>query len=306
MGRYGMVGRFGQVAHPRIRGALDPSHEQKHYSKLARLEDYRTDEETYFVPSFSIRRHLHRDEELLWSTNQKLIQRRLGRTFTANAVDTISIKTVEQQKVVRNMRKAGIHPEPEQIRDIAYGIRDRLTDLLSNARSPLFVELGDISKIGYRESSLAYMIEGWKGDRAHYGENDEEGFMDTRAVLLAERQLAVGALALAYGEAGLDTTDLAPCPHVTIARTRSKDSIPDYRMRALQGELGDLAIDGAYFGDPIISVRLHPGEPAETIPVKHAWDSLAPEVPQYLQETAVPFELEDDRYEVLAAQFSYA
>jgi hypothetical protein len=273
MGRCGRVGVFRQVAHPRIRGALDPSHEQRHVSKVARLEDYKADEETYFVPSFSIRRHLHRDEGLLWETQQQLVGRRLGKGFTATPADRITLKVLEQQKLIRNMREAGIRPDPDEIRDIAYSIRDGLTNLLFNAHSPLNVPLGDFGKAGYRGESVAYEIMGWRGERANYGPNDNEGFMSTHAALLAERQLVVGALSYAYGEAGLNTDNLASSPHITVARANQE--IPDYRVRSIRGELGDLAISAAAFGDPVIEVKMYPDMPAEPIYVKHAWDSLA-------------------------------
>lgn len=273
MGRYGKVGTFRQVTHPRIRGALDPSSKQKRYDGIPRLQDYQTDEETYFVPSFSIRRHLHRSEELLWDTNQKMIGRRLGRGFKSTPSTGIALKTIEQKRFIKNMREAGIHPDPDEIRDIAYSVRDMLTDLLTNAESPLPVPLGDLGRFGQKKNALAYQLYGWRGDRAQYGPNDHEGNMDPLAVILAERQLAVGALALAYGEDGLKTDGLAPSPHITIARGNGE--IPAHRMREFRDKLADLAIDDVCFGDPVIDVKLHPNEPSEPIYIKHAWDSLA-------------------------------
>jgi hypothetical protein len=276
MSKYNRLGLAGQVKHPYIRGKLSPNRRSERLGNagVTHLHEYtKTADGTYFVPSFSIRRHLHRSEELLWDTNQKLIQRRLGRGYVVTSASDIAIKSIEQHRMIKNMREAEIHPDPDEIRDIAYAIRDQLTNLLANAHSPLAIPLGSLAKFGYQDNALAHTIEGWRGDRANYGQNDDEGYLDTRAVLLAERQLAVGALALAYGEEGLDTEGLAPCPHVTIAR--AKDSIPDYRLRGIQGELADLALEGAYFGDPIISIKQYRDEPAETIYVKHAWDSLA-------------------------------
>ncbi len=273
MGRYGKVGMFRQVAHPRIRGALDPSGERKHSAGALRLQDYKADEETYFVPSFSIRRHLHRSEELLWDAKQGLIRRRLGRDFTVTPAANIALKSIEQHRFIKNMREAGIHPDPNEVRDIAYSVRDTLTDLLANAHSPLSVSLGGLGRFGYKKNALAYEIGGWRGDRANYGPNDQEGYMDSLAVLLAERQRAVDAIALAYGEAGLETDNIAPSPHITIAR--GKEAIPDYRMRGLRGALADLAVGEVYFGDPVIDIKMYRDMPVESIYVKHAWDSLA-------------------------------
>lgn len=281
MRNYSSLGRAGQVKHPRIRGRLPANRRDErrghepNMADIAQLSDYSQPiEDSYFVPSFSIRRHLHKSEELLWDTNQRLVQRRLGRGYRATLASQISLKTIEQKRLIHNMRQAEIHPDPEQVRDVAYHIRDLLTDLLSSARSPMSVPLGELGKFGNGNKAIAYTIAGWRGDRAHYDdENDAEGYMDTRAVILEERRLSVGALALAFGEAGLDTDSLAPCPHIRIAR--SKDEIADYRMRGIRGELADLAIDDAYFGDPVIDLKMYRDEPAESIYVKHAWDSLA-------------------------------
>lgn len=304
MSRYGKVGAFRQVAHPRIRGGLDPAHEQKHYGKVTRLEDYKADEETYFVPSFSIRRHLHRSEEQNWEAHRHALARRLGRSFTTTAVDKITLKSLEQHRFIKNMRQAGIHPNPNEIRDLAYSVRDDLTNLLTNVRSPLPVPLADFGRFGYRKNALAYEIEGWRGDRANYGSNDLEGYRDAHAVLLEERRLAVGAVALAYQENGLQIDGLAPSPHLTIAR--SNEEIPEYRMRGLNGKLADLAMGQVLLGDPVIQMKLYRDQPAEIIPIKHSWDSLAPDMPELSPLSELSFELADDRYEFLARQAMYA
>jgi len=261
------------------------------------MEDYRADEETYFVPSFSIRRHLHRSEEVAWDENQRRVKRRLGRSFSTLSPEEITLKTIEQKRFIKNMREAGIHPAPEEIRDLAYSVRDALINRLTNAYSPLQVPLGQLGRFGAGDNALAYTIEGWHGDRANYGENDMDGYMDTRAVLLAERQLAVGALALAYGDEGLRTDNIVSSPHITIAR--AKEAIPDHRMRNLRGGLADLAMEDVYLGDPVIEVKLYREVPAEPIYVRHTWDSLAPAMPERLIPD-MSFDFDDDRYEAMA------
>ena len=273
MGRYGKVGRFNQVMHPRIRGSLDPSGEQRR-ARVVRLQDYKTDEETYFVPSFSIRRHLHRSEESAWNEQRRSLQRYLGRSFSTTPTDDVALKVVEQHRFIKNFREAGIRPDPEEIRDLAYSLRDQLTELLSNAHSPLDVPLGGLGRFGYKGNKLAYNIDGWRGDRAHYGENDDEAYMDTHSVLLEERRFALDAIASAFEGAGLQTDRIAPSPHLTIASTSNSETIPDYRIRSLQKAFTGFAMEGVLLGDPIITMRLHRGAPAESLYVRHAWDSL--------------------------------
>ena len=192
------------------------------------------------------------------------------------------------------MREAGLHPEPEEVRDLAYSIRDGLTNLLSNAHSPLQVSLGNFGRFGYKGNSLAYEIGGWRGERAEYGINDEDRYMDTNAVLLAERQLAVGAIALAFENSDLKIEGITPSPHITIAR--AKEAIPDYRMREIRGELGDIALGEVYLGDPIIEAKLYRDMPSERIPVRQAWESLAP-IPELSMSAASMMDALEDEYD---------
>lgn len=274
MGKYVGLGPTGQVKHPHIRGRLPSGHQSGSGGRVIKIEDHmRETGETYFVPSFSIRRHLDRREEPAWAASQKQLQRRLGRGFTVATPETISIKAIEQHRLIINMRRAGIHPDPEEIRDIAYSVRDQLTELLARAHSPLAVPLGSLARYGYKRNALAYNIDGWRGDRAHYGEVGYDGNMDSLAVLQAERRLAVGALTLAYGEDGLDTDGIASTPHATVAR--SQDVIQEFKLHDLRTGLADVVLDRAYFGDPVIDVKLYQDQPSEPIYVKHAWSSLA-------------------------------
>lgn len=308
MTRYGRVGFFGQVAHPRIRGGLDPTSGNKtHYNHSSRPEDFKTDEEEmYFVPSFSIRRHLHNDEELLWNTNQRFVQRRLGRGFKALAPADITIKTIEQKRFIKAMRDAGVRPEPDEVRDLAYALRDDLTNMLANAHSPLNLPLGSFGRFGQGNNVVAYQIEGWHGDRAHYGENDSEGFMDDLAVVHAERKLAVGAIALAFSNMDFRAEDFISSPHVTIAR--GKGEIPDDRMRSIRGELADVAIGAVDFGDPVIEMKLYRDMPSESIYVKHAWESLGYQSKDLASSgvAGMAFEPDYDHYDELASRSIYA
>lgn len=273
MSRYEGIGIGGQSRRPRIRGSLHPEGKFTRPAKELRLEDCQPDDPTYFVPSLSIRHHLHRSEEARWSNHQKNVKRRLGRGYTVTEPQDITFKVLEQKRFIHAMREVEAMPEPDDIRDLAYSIRDGLTELLANARSPLRVPLSGFEIFGMKNNAIAYEIDGWRGDRAHYGPNDEEGYMDTHAVLLASRQLTVGAIALAFEDTELRTQNLTQSPHFTIARY--KETIPRHRLRDISGALATIAMDEVYVGDPVISMKLYRDEPSEQLVVKHAWESLA-------------------------------
>jgi hypothetical protein len=67
-------------------------------------------------------------------------------------------------------------------------------------------------------------------------------------------------------------------------------------MREIRGELGDIAIGEVYLGDPIIEARLYRDMPAERIPVRQVWESLAP-IPDLAMPAMSVMELFDDRYD---------
>jgi hypothetical protein len=245
---------------------------------------------------------LHRSEEPLWDAERKILRGRLGRGFETTPTQDVSLKIVEQHRLIKNIRAAGIRPEPEQMRDLAYSIRDDLTEVLSNARSPLEVPLGNFGKFGYKDDAIAYELDGWRGERAQYANNDDEGYMDPFAVLLAERRLAVGAIALAFEGSELSTDGLAPSPHLTVAR--HKETIPDYRLREIRGELADIALDEVRLGDPVISLKLYRDEPAVSIPVRQTWESLAPVTDDWTAPSALPDLIYVDPYEAFADAYA--
>jgi hypothetical protein len=65
-------------------------------------------------------------------------------------------------------------------------------------------------------------------------------------------------------------------------------------------------MEEVYLGDPVISVKLYRDIPAEIIHVKHAYDSLAPDMSIPLAVPDMTFELDDDRYAALASRVMYA
>jgi len=294
MGKYAELGRARQIKYPHIRGRLSPEHHNAEVGKVVALDDWKDPEadESYFVPSFSIRRHLYRTEEEAWTASQKQVKQRLGRVYSAAQPEDISIKVIEQKALIHNMRKADIHPDPEDIWNLAVSLQDQLTDFQRSASSPLEVPLGKLGRFGSRDNSLAYEIAGWHGDKAHYGGyttgalagamNESVGSswrpdlytgnMNTLALLQAERRLVVGAFALAYGEDGLDTDGLITTPHVTIAR--AKNTIGKKELHTVRTRLADIAVEGAMFGDPIIDVKLYRDAPTESLGVAHSWASL--------------------------------
>lgn len=293
MGRkYSKLGKFGQIKHPHIRGGLSPNHHNAESGRVVELDEWihpETDE-NYFVPSFSVRRHLHRDAEDVWIDHQKEVKKRIGSSYKVIEPEEVAIKMFEQRALIRGMKIANIHPEVEDIDRLARGLADQLTKMLAHASSPLAVPLGRFAMFGPqdRPSSLAYEIAGWRGDRPKYGgralgsvaramnecvgyDTDPVG-MSPLAVLQAERELIVNAATEGYGDQGLRAENLVVTPHVSFARPRKFTH--EARRHDLYASLSDIALDGTLFADPIIEVSLERGLPPEQVHVAHSYSGL--------------------------------
>lgn len=281
MTRYGKVGTFKQVAHPRIRGSLTPISGSRRYrgDHLTPVNPEMT--ANYFVPSFSIRRHLDRSEEEYWEEKGHKIGGLLGRRFEVMQPENITIKTIEQKNLIHKIRASGEKPGAGEMREVATGLQDSLNYALASAPEAMYVGLGNLAVFGRNKNKLAFTLKGWRGWRANYPDEKvgDEGVrtMSPLGALLLETQVAVGSISSAFPDMNLPFNDLASSPHITIARSR--DRIHDYELRGLQGQINKLGIGALEFGDPIISYKPAPTEDPEILLVRHAWQTLA-EMPQ--------------------------
>lgn len=297
MSRYGKVGRFGQVAHPRIRGSLSPISGSRRYRGDHLPTTNPEMAANYFVPSFSIRRHLDKSEEDYWGEKSRKIGGLLGRRFEVMGPDNLTIKTIEQKNLIHKIRCANIQPNAEEMHDLASGLQDSLNYALSSAPESMWVGLGNLAIFGRNKNKLAFTLKGWRGWRANYPDEKESGeglrTMSPLGALLLETQVAVGNIASTFPDADFSFNDLASSPHITIAR--SKDTIHDYELRGLQAQINKLGIDSLEFGDPVISYKPRPAEESQVFLVRHAWRTLA-EMPTGYQEP--PDDLAPQSYEV--------
>lgn len=272
----GTVGRFGvggQKIRPFARGRLS-SHEAAvkwHYTK-----EYVPPEDTadYFVPSFAILRHIHRNEEDYWMNVGSSISRVLGRKYEITPPDNIVIKSIEQKALIRKIKEAGERPAPEQMKNVVFSIRNELTDQLDKAPSPLEIGLGKLAVFGQNHNKLGFTVKGWRGWRAHYAKHDDDGQLTPIGALLIENEVAMDNIATAFPEMRFATSELSASPHITIARKKGGE-IEDYDLRIIRERMNSLEIDNvALFGDPIISYKLAPESASQVQGIGHYWQSL--------------------------------
>lgn len=272
MGRLKGFGVGRQGFHPRARGSLSPTSGARGHRKDGGGHYNQEMTSHYFVPSFSIRRHLDRLEEDEWRGATKQIGGILGRHFDVMPPADITIKTIEQKALIHKIRQSGQHPTAEQMRETVFNIRDDLTNTLANAPDPITVGVGRLAVFGRNRNKLAFTLDGWKGWRARYDDHELTGEMSSLGALLVESRVAIGNIATSFPEMNFAVNDIATSPHITIASTN--DTIRDHELRRMQSQIDELEISTVMFGDPIINYKLGPELDSQTLHVRHSWSSL--------------------------------
>lgn len=273
MGRVMGFGVGNQGFHPKARSALSPTSGARG-NRRTQWTPYNPEMTAhYFVPSFSIRRHLDQCEEEYWDDTTRNIGSILGRHFEVAKPENITIKSIEQKALIHKIRSTGQQPDPTAMRDVVFNIRDGLTNALEGAPEPLEIGLGRLAVFGRNNDKLGFTLEGWKGWRARYDDHEHSGELSALGALLVESQVAVGNIATAFPDMSFSLNEIATSPHITIART--KDKIRDHELRRMQSQIDELDIQTVLFGDPVINYKLAPDEASQTLGIRHSWSSLA-------------------------------
>lgn len=260
-----------QGFHPKARGALSPDAKQHGQLPWHMVKGW--DAEHYFVPSFSIRRHIHQSEEARWSGVQKQLSAMLGRHYEVMPPSSMAIKSIEQKALIEKIRQSGTHPTPDEMRDVVFNIRDDLTEALSASPDRLEVGLGRLAVFGRNHNKLALTISGWKGWHSRYALLDQSGEMSAVGALLIENRIALGGIVSALPDTSIAVNEIASNPHLTLACTN--DSIRDHELRKIERQVEDLDLSSVVVGDPVISFKASPSEETKPFAIRHAWDSLA-------------------------------
>jgi hypothetical protein len=199
MGRRGGFGVGQQGFHPRARGAISQENGGHGYGPFALTGEEMTAQ--YFVPSFSIRRHIHESEMPKWTGIQKQIGSILGRHYDVMTPHELAIKSIEQKTMIEKVRESGVQPTASEMRAAAHNIRDELSTALEAVPEPLEVGLGRLAIFGRHHNKIGFEIDGWKGWKARYSLLTQAGELTAPGALVLENHIAVGGIASALPEA---------------------------------------------------------------------------------------------------------
>jgi hypothetical protein len=228
---------------------------------------------TYFVPSFSVRRHITRESAQHVAKMQSEIGRILGRQFRVIPAEQLSIKSFEQGKMIERMRQLGKHPAAATMDTVAKDIQKNLTELLSNAPPTLALPLGELGLFGYDNRALGVNVMGWKGNRAQYAIYDDDYRLTPLGTIAEQNEICLDRFAAEFEDDELVVDDLASMPHVTLAR--HDDRIYEETFRKAKSKIQDVVPDVIEFGDPVIYRRLEPSTQLRPLFVRDARLSLA-------------------------------
>ena len=227
--------------------------------------------ESYFVPSFAIRRRAEQDEQLV--SFLKGIRSILGSNYRVHEPSSISMTVVEQAKMVERLREAGERPEPTKVESLAHDIADSLESNLKGTPSSINVPIGIVDVFGGRENKLGFIPRGWKGYNARYAREDFDGNKLPLGMIVDENRLAVGGIATAFAHNKRLVMDgITRTPHATFA-TKYRGKIQRSEFRDISSEISwfieeDMQTSELAFSDPVIYPKYEVGHTPEPIYIR--------------------------------------
>lgn len=228
--------------------------------------------ESYFVPSFSIRRQASEVDKLEeFLTN---VKGNIGRGYEIFQPEDVSMTVIEQAKMTIQLREARERPEPEKIESLARNIASGLFRLLEDTDPGIDLPIGILSRFGSngRRNKIGFVPRGWKGYHAKYARINEDGEKLPVGLIVDESIFAVGSIATAFSHNNRFVINgLARTPHVTFVKKIVGD-ITDSEFRDIAGGIMEVVEDmesqDLMFDDPVIYPKLYRRERAEPIAVR--------------------------------------
>ncbi len=223
---------------------------------------------THFLPAFSVRRKVLKTKETIEFLGA--LRGELPRHYRVVSIGSLAMTAVEERAVVRTLRMSQINPEPEEMTAVAYNLRDSYRALLKSKPRALSVPLGGVFTFGGNDDKLGVVPRGWRGYKKHYATRGADGKILPIPILKNESDLAIGALANAFGdEESPNPIDIGPLqnktPHVTLAQKVSGGPITNGEFHAVREVVEYLMPPEFILFDPAIFLRTEQGEAPETL-----------------------------------------
>jgi len=198
------------------------------------------------------------------------LQGELSRHYRVTPIGRLVMTAVEEREVVRTLRESRVDPQPEEMTAVARNLRDSYRDMLKSKPRTLHVPLGGIFTFGAKNDKLSVVPSGWKGYKKHYARRGLDGSVLPIPLLTTEVDLAIGALANAFGdEESPNPVNVGPLqnktPHITIAQKVNGGAITNSEFHAVREIIESIMPAEFVLFDPAIYLRIEQGEPPEVL-----------------------------------------
>ena len=227
----------------------------------------------YFVPAFSVRRSV-RVDDTDYSDYLKQARKVLGKHFHMVAPPDSSVTIIEKSGFIKALRAAWQHPSPEEMRDLAYEVRDRLRCALTDVPETLALPLGRLGVYGYGNqrdhSVLGVAPAGWKGCRARIATRDQAGNVLPLGQVRTEIQLGQQTIDEAFADTIFDAESLIQNPHLSIGVNNG--GIRKHELRRISERLEGVQPPSVSLGDPVIYLTTARGQEEPPILVREPTD----------------------------------
>jgi hypothetical protein len=166
----------------------------------------------------------------------------------------LAMRSIDQGSVIESFKRLQTPPTAEQVKSIATSIHTGLEELLKGTVAPMPFAVGSAAIRGEKKNDVVVMPLGWDGYKSNYQQRDGENGFTPIGSMIAIRQLAVGAIALAMNDENFDAQTLVEDPYITRAHScsgplkgRNAADILDITERT--------SLDELYLGNVIVAYR---------------------------------------------------
>lgn len=227
----------------------------------------------HFVPSITVYREVLNANNGAYLMQRDIIRKILAlpecyqKFYHVTETGRLAMRVIEQKSTIDTFRKAEAHLSRHEMKSLAHSIHGGLTELLERARRPLPLPLGQLDVFGRGKDNLVVQPRGWHGFAGNYSQRDEAGLLTPLGVIVAEKQLCVGAITLAMkNRRGFEAEGLQGEPHITLVTTRGP--MGGGHKREITGIVDQCLEPELFLGNPVVHYRLgRRGDDCGSLPV---------------------------------------
>jgi hypothetical protein len=229
-----------------------------------------------FMPSISVRQYVDLEDGLVGAAHSKMIREfRFSRRARVHgyvvAPKKLCLVLLEKRLLAKQMTAAGIQANEEtseRISGAAVSIQMGLSTLLKNQPSKIELPL-DEPRTFEDKTTIGCAPYAWRGFTANYYQRGAET-MTPNALVVAQKQLCIGAITTALADLGdrpIDTRPLLGDPHIAFIMRNS--SLSERKLMDTQARLSNILPVSVNLRDPEINLQLGATQTPQVLQLWH-------------------------------------